>query len=1021
MSNPIDSWINDNLYKLIGFSDKTTVEYIKSLSTKAKNPEAIKKGLEDFDFPANQTTKDFASELFSRLNTKQAQPRISQYELQERQKMEQAKRNASFGVIEADPEEDYKAKPVKKQQLDGNVGKTVASTTSTKAGEDEKVKKEKDAEKDKKERDELDKRIREKDQEKTKRIAKFIDNPRAANTALSESEKRDLLEKLKEKSRQTYLDMRVEQQLDLFKRQMEAEKRLFGGEQLTEEEIRINKLNEEIYELALKQGGKTKDVQQYRMPDAFEDEQGRIDKEKKNQVLFSRYEDEKPEMNETQLWEKGQIDRATAMHFGTQEQKKVQEDYDLLVDNQIDFIKVDIIDELKHKMEPRPEKAASIVDDPRTEMQKVRESLPIFPLREELLAAIRDHQVIILVGETGSGKTTQIPQYLHEIGYSKIGKIGCTQPRRVAAMSVAARVAQEMGVKLGHEVGYAIRFEDCTTDKTVIKYMTDGMLLKEFLNEPDLKTYSVMIIDEAHERSLHTDILLGLVKDLTRARPDFKLIVSSATLKAEKFSQYFDDAKIFTIPGRRYPVDIYYTKAPEADYVEAAVITALQIHVTQPHGDILVFLTGQEEIESAEESLRARTRGLGNKIGELLILPIYSTLPSDMQAKIFEPTPKGSRKIVLATNIAETSLTIDNIVYVIDCGFGKQTSFNPRTGMESLVVTPISKASANQRAGRAGRVAPGKCFRLYTLWSYQNELDEDAVPEIQRTNLGNVVLMLKSMGINDLVNFDFMDPPPHEMLIRALEQLYALGALNDKGELTKLGRRMAEFPLDPLLAKTVIASEHYKCVDQVITICAMLSVGNSIFYRPKDKILHADNARVNFFRPGGDHLALLNVYNQWKDTNYSAQWCYETFIQIRSMRRARDVKEQLLEICERVEIDAKDPELSVFEDEFNTNIRKCITSGYFYNVAKMGKNGIYRTVKSAHSVFIHPSSMLFKEEPDWVVYHELVLTGKEYMRNVIEIKPEWLLEVAPHFYKESDIKEEKKKMPKKQGASEMRV
>ena len=308
--------------------------------------------------------------------------------------------------------------------------------------------------------------------------------------------------------------------------------------------------------------------------------------------------------------------------------------------------------------------------------------------------------------------------------------MACTQPRRVAAMSVAARVAQEMGCKLGHEVGYSIRFENCTNEKTLIKYMTDGMLLREFLNEPDLKSYSVIMIDEAHERTLHTDVLFGLVKDVALARPDLKLIISSATLDAEKFSDYFNQAVIFKVPGRRFPVDIYYTKAPESDYIEASVITALQIHVTQPKGDILIFLTGQEEIESASEMLMQRTRGLGTKVGELIICPIYANLPTDMQAKIFEPTPKGARKVVIATNIAETSVTIDNIIFVIDCGFVKQTTFNPRTGMESLIVTPISKAAANQRAGRAGRVSPGKCFRLYTLWSFQNELEDNTVPEI---------------------------------------------------------------------------------------------------------------------------------------------------------------------------------------------------------------------------------------------------------------------------------------------------
>ncbi|EGR31544.1 hypothetical protein IMG5_107640 [Ichthyophthirius multifiliis] len=607
--------------------------------------------------------------------------------------------------------------------------------------------------------------------------------------------------------------------------------------------------------------------------------------------------------------------------------------------------------------------------------------------------------------------------------YSFQGKIGCTQPRRVAAMSVASRVSQEMGTKLGNDVGYSIRFEDCTSEKTIIKYMTDGMLLREFMMEPDLKTYSVMIIDEAHERTLHTDILFALVKDLTRARDDFKLIISSATLDAKKFSEYFDNAPIIKIPGRRFQVDIYYTKQPESDYIQAAIVTVLQIHVTQSAGDILVFFTGQEEIETAEEMLMNRKRGLGNKIGELIICPIYSSLPSDMQAKIFEKTPQGSRKVVLSTNIAETSVTIDNIIYVIDTGFAKQTSYNPRTGMESLIVTPISKASADQRAGRAGRVAAGKCFRMYTKWSFLNELDENGIPEIQRTNLGSVILMLKSMGINNLVNFDFMDPPPAEMIMKSLEQLYALGALNDEGDLTKLGRRMAEFPLDPLLSKMLVQAEHYKCIDQIITICAMLSVGNTIFYRPadKEKKIHADNCKKSFYRPGGDHLALLNCFNQWQDTSFSQQWCFENFIQFRSMKRARDIREQLIGLCERVEMDVSDENLSIYEDEMNTNICKCIASGFFYNAAKCNFNGVYKTLKNGHTIQIHPSSLLFEENPEWIVYHELVFTSKEYVRNVCEIKGEWLLDIAPHLYKEKDILGDKKKLPKNTGTTEMRV
>uniref|UniRef100_A0AC35UGJ5 Pre-mRNA-splicing factor ATP-dependent RNA helicase PRP43 n=1 Tax=Rhabditophanes sp. KR3021 TaxID=114890 RepID=A0AC35UGJ5_9BILA len=680
---------------------------------------------------------------------------------------------------------------------------------------------------------------------------------------------------------------------------------------------------------------------------------------------------------------------------------------DLIHDNSIDFVLsnqiagTEKLDELKKKSESeRLSKKAQI--------EATRKSLPVYAYREAFIEAVQQHQVLIIEGETGSGKTTQLPQFLMEAGIIKEGTmLGCTQPRRVAAMSVAARVAEEVGTRVGQKVGYSIRFEDRTCESTILKYMTDGMLLREFLNDPLLLNYSVIIIDEAHERTLHTDILFGLFKEVITERPELRLIIASATLDASKFSKFFDDAPIFRIPGRRHPVDMYYTKAPEADYIDAVIISVLQIHITQPlPGDILVFLTGQEEIESVQDALQERLKHLGSQIKELLVLPIYSNLPSDMQVKIFEPTPPDTRKVVLATNIAETSVTIDGITFVIDPGYVKQNSYNPKSGVEHLQIVPISKAAANQRAGRAGRTAPGKCFRLYTSLAYEKELEDQPVPEIQRTNMLNVVLLLKSLGIHDFLNFDFLDPPSQETLITASEHLYALGGLTHTGELSNLGRKMIEFPCDPCMSKMIIASEKWGCTSEILTIAAMLSVNAGIFYRPKAQIKEAESARKTFEEETGDHFTLLNVYNQWSANEFSKMWCQENYVQYKTMQKARDVREQLEGMLERVEI-------TVSSSTDNISIQKAILSGYFFHSAKVDKTGNYKTVKQRHTVHKHPSSCLAQVPTKWVMYHELVHTSKEFMRTITKIESTWLYEIAPHYYKEAEIGDStNKKMPK---------
>lgn len=462
---------------------------------------------------------------------------------------------------------------------------------------------------------------------------------------------------------------------------------------------------------------------------------------------------------------------------------------------------------------------------------------------------LAEHQCIVLVGETGSGKTTQIPQWAVDYARSTGKKgVACTQPRRVAAMSVAQRVSEEMDVLLGQEVGYSIRFEDCSSPRTLLKYMTDGMLLREAMSDPMLEGYQVILLDEAHERTLATDLLMGVLKEVIKQRHDLKLVIMSATLDAGKFQNYFDQAPLMNVPGRTHPVEIFYTPEPEKDYLEAAIRTVIQIHMCEEsEGDVLLFLTGQEEIEDACKRVKRELDNLTSDVGELRCIPLYSTLPPAAQQKIFEPAPasrdgKIGRKVVISTNIAETSLTIDGVVFVIDPGFAKQKVYNPRIRVESLLVSPISKASAQQRAGRAGRTRPGKCFRLYTEKAYKDEMQDNTYPEILRSNLGElmhcdvdefitkfylllgtVVLQLKKLGIDDLVHFDFMDPPAPETLMRALELLNYLAALDDDGNLTTLGSMMSEFPLDPQLAKMLIASCQHHCSNEILSITAMLS------------------------------------------------------------------------------------------------------------------------------------------------------------------------------------------------------
>ncbi|KAF6161432.1 hypothetical protein GIB67_009311 [Kingdonia uniflora] len=661
---------------------------------------------------------------------------------------------------------------------------------------------------------------------------------------------------------------------------------------------------------------------------------------------------------------------------------------------------VDFKGEAKFAQHLKKDEAVSDFAKTKTLSQQ-RQYLPIYSVREELLQVIRENQVIVVVGETGSGKTTQLTQYLHEDGYTTSGIIGCTQPRRVAAMSVAKRVSEEMETELGDKVGYAIRFEDVTGPNTVIKYMTDGVLLRETLKDSDLDKYRVIVMDEAHERSLSTDVLFGILKKVVARRFDFKLIVTSATLNAQKFSDFFGSVPIFHIPGRTFPVDIRYAKTPCEDYVEGAVKQAMTIHITSPPGDILIFMTGQDEIEATCYALAERMEQLVSTtqkgVAKLSILPIYSQLPADLQAKIFQKAEEGARKCIVATNIAETSLTVDGILYVIDTGYGKMKVYNPRMGMDALQVFPVSRAAANQRAGRAGRTGPGTCYRLYTEAAYQNEMLPNPVPEIQRTNLGNVVLLLKSLKVENLLDFDFMDPPPQDNILNSMYQLWVLGALSNVGGLTKLGWDMVEFPLDPPLAKMLLMGNQLGCVNEVLTVVSMLSVP-SVFFRPKDRAEESDAAREKFFVPESDHLTLLNIYQQWKANNYRGDWCNDHYLHVKGLKKAREVRSQLLDILKTLHIPLTScgPDWDI--------IRKAICSAYFHNAARLKGIGEYVNCRNGMPCHLHPSSALYGlgYTPDYVVYHELILTTKEYMQCATSVEAQWLAELGPMFFSVKD-------------------
>ncbi|GAW83692.1 pre-mRNA splicing factor RNA helicase [Plasmodium gonderi] len=716
-----------------------------------------------------------------------------------------------------------------------------------------------------------------------------------------------------------------------------------------------------------------------------------------------------------------------------------------------------LFEDIKKKKEQKMKK---IIDE--------RKRLPIYSYRYDILKAIKNNKILILVGETGSGKSTQLTQYLHECKYHLYGNIICTQPRRIACIAIANRVADEMNVKVGKEVGYVIRFQNKTSETTKIVYMTDGMFLRLLLYNPTLDDISVLIIDEAHERALHTDIILPIVKDICNFRENIRIVISSATLDAEKISTYFNCAPIFYVPGRKYNVDIYYTINNESNYLSAIVITILQIHITQPKGDILVFLPGQFEIELVQQELENKLTELAPRFRNMIILPIYSSLPVEYQAKIFEDvtdenccrnsevdnqetihdeggggggtttsngelvtkdnclekkrkknelalkethkndqlkvgTQRIRRKIILSTNICETSITIDNIVYVIDSGLCKQKIYNPSSGIESLVTLPCSKASVNQRTGRAGRKQDGKCFRLFTKKSFI-DLNDNSIPEIQRCEVSSMILLLKSLGMDDIINFDFLDPPSPVVIIKGLELLYCLGALNDEGNLTKTGRKMAEFPTDVKSSKMILsASEKYNCVDEILSITSMLTHANNIFYVQKGKEKEAENVKKMFtIEGGGDFLLFLNIYKQCEENNFSTSFCYDHFLQYHTLIKIKDIKTQLTSICEK--IDLPNTSCGIQNHEALSNIKKCIISAFFTNAALPVNKNELKIIKLNQIVSIYPNSVLSKKnimeenKNACIIFYEVIKINKSYIRHNISVSKDLLYDIASFYF-----------------------
>jgi RNA helicase HrpA len=640
------------------------------------------------------------------------------------------------------------------------------------------------------------------------------------------------------------------------------------------------------------------------------------------------------------------------------------------------------------------------------DLKKIVEELmtnrPILEHAAEIKETIRDNDTALIIGETGSGKTTGIPGMILEV-LPKGSKVAITQPRKVACRSVSNFVASEVGCKVGEEVGYQVRFDDHTSEGTRMNFMTDGILLRQMQQDPLLKEYAAVMVDEAHERSLNIDFILGLLKRTQRLRQQngldpLKIIVTSATLEEEKFLNFFDQAPSVKVEGRTFPVDIHYEKEMPKDYTKAAAEKVQSIINLGKDGDILIFMPGQEEINKTMVEIEKL------KLTGLMVLPLYGDMSPEDQDRIFAPS--SVRKVIVSTNIAETSVTVPGVRHVIDSGLIKQTEFDPQTGVKTLKTTKHAQSGCIQRAGRAGRLAPGECYRLFTEEDLKSR-KQYQVPEMLRSNLASVVLMMKSIGIDNVKDFEFVDPPKPEALEQALESLKSLGALDEDEKMTSIGETMAELPLDPHIARMVIEAGKYDCVETVCTIAAFLG-GRNVFFRPKDKETAADEAHSVYKDRDSDFLTFLNVWQAYQlnngDTQRAYEWAQKNFLNFKVLQEVKEIRYQLFKALKRNGIRAT-------ENQDPESIGKSIAAGLIDGLLIHEYKHSYRRVKDGvRGIYIHPGSATsFRMiDPKLIIPAEIMETesrdkhtGETRMvkraRTVQIIKPEWIEEVAPQL------------------------